>query len=560
MKNSMINEVNNILNDYLEITYENSEGDSIDKVYNAIQKLLNLKHKKYDIKDLKDLEGTQNNVSINELQKKLSIINELTGSRKLLGVYYTPQDVTKYIIINAFINYLFHDNDRMYNFETGCEYLLTSSTNELKNFILNKVIFDPTCGAGEFLINAYKIKIELLLRLQKTISEDDYISILRTIKGNDIDKDSTDICKIRLFIEISNYISSEKLDIVTKILNSNFYNYDFVMIGEKSIPRSDIIIGNPPYVEYSKMDIRPANRFGNIYADVVKNSIISLKRNGVYGLVVPLSYVATSRMQRIRNYVEENTRKQFILSFADRPDCLFTGVHQKLCIVFGVKSRANHFIYTSNYRHWYKSEREYLLNGCSVVENQFRHDGFIPKIGNETERNIFRKIFTNTDDNIYQLSASNNTGLDIYLNMRATFYIKAFSYNPGSKEYKNFIFDDTHRDFILCLLNSSLYFLFWTIISDCWHITTKELKHMYVPNMDINTAVFADLARRLEKKLEDTKKYIGTVQTDYEYKHKECFDILNEIDDELSNIYELTEDELKYTKEFALKYRMGTDI
>lgn len=558
MDKKIVNEINYILNDYLEITYKNVKENSIDRVYSSIQKLLNTKNKKYDIKDVKNLTGTYN-TSLDELQRKLSKINEFTGNRKKLGVYYTPQDVTKYIIINTFINYLYYDNERMYNFETGSEYLLKNSPNELEEIIFEKIIFDPTCGAGEFLINTYKIKINLLLKLKNKITEDDYISILRTIKGNDLDKDSTDICKIRLFIDISNHVSTDKLGVVAEILNTNFYNYDFVMINKKKITRSDIIVGNPPYVEYSKMDIKPSNKFGNIYADVVKNSIISLKRNGVYGLVVPLSYIATSRMQKIRNYVEENTRKQFILNFADRPDCLFTGVHQKLCIIVGVKSRANHFIYTSNYRHWYKSERKNLLNGCSVIENKFRHDGFIPKIGNEIESNIFRKIFTNTDDNVYKLSVSDNKGLDIYLNMRATFYIKAFSYNPGSKEYKKFIFNNEHRDFILCLLNSSLYFLFWTMVSDCWHITLKELKHMYVPTLDVEGTNFTNLAKRLENKLEKTKKYIGTVQTDYEYKHKECFDILNEIDDELSKVYKLTKEELEYIKSFALKYRTGLE-
>lgn len=106
------------------------------------------------------------------------------------------------------------------------------------------------------------------------------------------------------------------------------------------------------------------------------------------------------------------------------------------------------------------------MNGCSIIENKFRHDGFIPKIGNEIENNIFRKIFTNAERNIYQLS-NNTSGNELYLNMRATFYIKAFSFNPDSNEYKKFVFNDSYRNFILCLLNSSLYFLFWTIISDC---------------------------------------------------------------------------------------------
>lgn len=83
---------------------------------------------------------------------------------------------------------------------------------------------------------------------------------------------------------------------------------------------------------------------------------------------------------------------------------------------------------------------------------------------------------------------------------------------------------------------------------------------MYVPNVEIDFAKFNKLSDKLEKKLENTKKYIGTVQTEYEYKHKECFDIINKIDSELSNIYKLTKEELLYVNSFALKYRMGKNV
>ena len=58
--------------------------------------------------------------------------------------------------------------------------------------------------------------------------------------------------------------------------------------------------------------------------------------------------------------------KQFLLNFADRPDCLFTGVHQKLTILIFRLGNANKEIYSSNYKHWYKEERKELLNGREI--------------------------------------------------------------------------------------------------------------------------------------------------------------------------------------------------
>ena len=96
-------------------------------------------------------------------------------------------------------------------------------------------------------------------------------------------------------------------------------------------------------------------------------------------------------------------------------------------------------------------------------------------------------------------------------------------------------------------------------MSDCWPITTKEIKGFYLPNLtEKKYGEFDRLSKRLEQRLEDTKKYIGTKQVDYEYKHKECKSEIDEIDDLLAEVYELTDEELHYIKNFALKYRIGS--
>ena len=60
---------------------------------------------------------------------------------------------------------------------------------------------------------------------------------------------------------------------------------------------------------------------------------------------------------------------------------------------------------------------------------------------------------------------------------------------------------------------------------------------------------------KLENKLEKTKKYIGSKQTEYEYKHKDCKVEIDAIDLALQNIYDLTDDEVAYLRDYKLKYR-----
>lgn len=59
----------------------------------------------------------------------------------------------------------------------------------------------------------------------------------------------------------------------------------------------------------------------------------------------------------------------------------------------------------------------------------------------------------------------------------------------------------------------------------------------------------------LRQKLEETKVYVGTKQTDYEYKHRECIKEIHAIDTYINNMFGLTKEENKYIKEFAFRYR-----
>lgn len=527
-----------------------------EEIIKGLHELLNGHYLKYDIENSIYHNNTIN-LSNDSFQSVLFKINEKTNKQKQNGVYYTPNDVAKYIIYNSFITNSIINNEKTFNIEEGFKLLNSLSKKEIDELLYNKSVIDVTCGTGEFLVNTWEIKYSLATA-KSNINDEKIIKITSTIFGNDIDDESIDITKIRLFFNIANKLKNKGSFIkLAQTLNNQFYNIDFISNDKEINNKYDIIIGNPPYVEYRKYTNKAKlkNNFGNVYADVIKNSIDILKENGVLGYIVPLSYTSTTRMTKIRNYVIENTKKQFILNFADRPDCLFTGVHQKLNILIAEKGKEQHKMYTSNYKHWYKDERHNLLNGREVIRCIPYSTQFIPKIGNTIEESIFRKVHTTTPNNIFAIQ--NEKGNSLFLNMRACFWIKAFSFNPGSKEYKIFNYTNKHYSFMLCLLNSSLFWVYWTMVSDCWHITIKELKGFLIPLEVENNHVFIKLATKLEHKLEKTKKYIGTKQVDYEYKHRLCKDVIDEIDDELAKIYNITNEELNYIKSFALKYRTG---
>lgn len=485
--------------------------------------------------------------SYEEVQEILSNINEKENIRKAKGVYYTPTDIVKFILFNSV--------------KMVCGRLKPNNLHVLdlngipyNSFCFEKTVYDPTCGAGVFLLTALEMKLDLLDLHHTEVTKGKIQRVVATLKGNDLNKDSTSITKIRLLLCVLHRYGVSKIKGLANVMESCFSSYDFVMKNPNPDKKYDIIIGNPPYVEDSKSESTPNTKYGNIYANVLANAALHLKKGGVIGVVIPLSYVSTPRMKKIRDELYEYTAEQYILSYSDRPDCLFTSVHQKLCVLFGRNTENSKNIYTGNYRYWYREERGELFNSTEVVKNLFVEDDFIPKLGTKIDSSVYRKIAGQKKQLMELLEKNRNP---LYINMRAAFWIKAFLTPHNGSEYKEFKCENQeYANFCMCLLNSSLYWWYWVCISDCWHITRKELLGFKVPDI-IDFQATNRLANALEQKLEDTKVYVGTKQTDYEYKHKECVNVIHEIDDYINGLYGLTDEESIYIKNFSYRYRIG---
>lgn len=528
-----------------------------EKVFDALHLLLNGDYKKY----------TFNSTTLNPIlfcdyndndnfQALLSKINEKQHGRQETGRFYTPKDVTEYIISNSFLNVIDNSQKNVYATQKSIEKIVKSQS--INDLIFNYSVFDPTCGTGEFLVTALDLKLSLL----NNPTNDDILNVLKTIHGNDINIVSVEISKIRLFFTVLSRLENyDRLNEIAEILNKNLHNRDFLKndnspFEQTQFEKYNIIVGNPPYVEDRKSLSKPFIKYGNVYANVLENSSNLLKDKGVMGFVLPLSYVATNRMKKIRDLLILKTPKQLLINYADRPDCLFTGVHQKLTILICSNFTEKTEIYTSGYNYWYKNERKNLLTDKELVLSDYTKLCYVPKIANATEKFIFDKILAKKNDKSF-LNLSKNGQPNLFLNMRACFWIKAFSFNPGSKEYKGFLFEEKQQPYILSLLNSNLFFFFWIVTSDCWHITNKELSSFKVIFENVDFEKFKILSENLERKLEETKQYIGTKQTEYAYKHKFCKTEIDLIDNELANIYNLTEDEVDYLRNYQLKYRMS---
>lgn len=538
--------VNHILNRY---------GNRITYANNILESVRGLLHNHLD--DYKfPLTLTNYILSIetkeDDFQESLSKINEKETRRKKEGVYYTNRDVTDFLAVNTLLHFVISSESKVLGFDKALKKLDRLDHN-LKRRLILATTLDPTCGTGEFLLSVLSIKIRLGQHLNEISPED----ISRSIYGNDIESLSTEITKLRVFfLLIDSYV--EELDVlqISCNLNQNFTNVDAVVYDKKAFGTKDIVIGNPPYVEYKNFNGTPQFSYGNVYADVLHHSVDTLPDNGIMAFVIPLSYISTIRMSRLRKYIMQNTKKQIVMNFADRPDCLFSCVHQKLSIIIAQKNSEYEGILTSSYNYWYRSERTLLFDNIALWQTNVDNDAYWPKVGNKVDNSIYNKFLKMKGDDILHFSSAGNTK-EIQINTRGCFWMKAFTRDMKSNSYSTYHIPSHLYSFGYCLVNSSLFFLLWIIISDGWHITNKELSFIKFPKELGTESIWSDLASRLEEKLEETKVFVGTKQVDYEYKHKSCKDIIDQIDNELAKVYKLSHTQLEYIKNFGLKYRLG---
>lgn len=488
--------------------------------------------------------------SYSEIQNMLSKLNEKESIRKSKGVYYTPCDVVRFIVANsikASYGKLSPDNISQEGLE-GIPY---------NSLATKKTVFDPTCGSGEYLLVALEMKVAALKLHNKTISVPMAHKMVSTIYGNDINNESIVISKIRLLLCIMRKVGVKAVKGISRVLEPNFYTYDYIVENVKNV-KYDIIVGNPPYVEDYKSGLSLKKKYGNIYANVLINASKQLSTGGSIGFIIPLSYISTPRMVDLRNELMASVSEQYIMSYADRPDCLFDSVHQKLCILVGKQRKSGKRLYTGNYQYWYKDERDELFKNTHVVRNTFATDDFIPKLGTSTDVDIYCKI-TNEKKYPTVYEVSRNGTESVFLNRREAFWMKAYRENIDNPEYKVFSFDDDKKaDYCYCLINSSLFWWYWIGTSDCWHVS-KCLNGFRAPfNCKYDRA--SKLANDLRKRLEETKVYVGTKQTDYEYKHRDCIKEIHAIDDYINELFSLTKEESQYIKDFAFRYRTSGGV
>lgn len=173
----------------------------------------------------------------------------------------------------------------------------------------------------------------------------------------------------------------------------------------------DVIIGNPPYVVYTKKDAKTRKAISdyyklegystlscnNIYAFVLERCQSIIHNISYFGMIIPISCVSNDKFVPLLNILQTEAYMWYS-SYSNRPGKLFENVEQRLTIALGYKSKnANSAYFASSYQHWVVVERPILFSRlCYEPNNRTNTSLSLFKVGKNIENGIYKKLTAQT--------------------------------------------------------------------------------------------------------------------------------------------------------------------
>jgi len=191
----------------------------------------------------------------------------------------------------------------------------------------------------------------------------------------------------------------------------------------------DVIIGNPPYVEYAKVKkIYTIQGYqtegcGNLYAYVVERNNAMLSKCGRSGMIIPHSAFCTDRMESLINLFLKNTMFWFS-TYSIRPAKLFVGVDQRLGIYLLANGDSHKL--STRYHNWQEEFRPYLFNLLEYETiDAFSFKNSLPKVFSLNDLTIWEKLHKHKTLFIHSLGLHN-----IYYHNAPRYWIRAMDFAP----------------------------------------------------------------------------------------------------------------------------------
>jgi len=345
----------------------------------------------------------------------------------------------------------------------------------------------------------------------------------------------------------------------------------------------DVIIGNPPYVQYTRIKKEynvvgyDTEDCGNLYAFTLERSFDLQAASGRCGMIVPLSLVSTKRMRSLQSLATSSRRSIWLSLYDVYPCKLFEGSKQRLSIILTSASVKHDVIWTTKYNRWKPEERKHLFQNLTYGLSRYDRTLFaIPKSDSSMTQTILKKTFR-MEPVAYVRSRSR---ICFYVHRIPYNYVKAFDFVPyfwnevdgkkKSEDYKPYCLREPHNKWVvLAVVNSNLFFWYWYTFFEGYHCGRHEIQAFPVglskigdscrkQLVELAHALMADVAKNKQRKSCRYKK-TGTVVYDQFYPRRSK-PIIDKIDRVLAQHYGFTDEELDFIINYDIKYRMGEEL
>ena len=339
----------------------------------------------------------------------------------------------------------------------------------------------------------------------------------------------------------------------------------------------DVVVGNPPWVEMEKIKdykvVLGTVACGNLYAPCFELSVRLSGSAGRVGMIVPVSASATESYAQLRSIIQRDALV-CIASFNDRPSRLFEGLeHCRSCIILRNPRRRG--VSSTGYLKWSAHEREDLTQRFGFVQaDEAIHRTAVGKLSDSIEVAIWRKM-----RDMEPLARRATGGHHVVYYTRKLSYFTQVLLRPPQmldargrprqpSELKTLHFSSSERAVVaFAALNSSLFYWFLTLYSDCRNLNRREVLSFPLGTLNTrNLGRLVALASRLDQSLQDGAELKKLRYRQYGEMTVECFyprlskTIIDSIDTVLAAHYGLTDEEVDYIVQYDYKYRMGQAI
>ena len=342
-----------------------------------------------------------------------------------------------------------------------------------------------------------------------------------------------------------------------------------------------VIIGNPPYIEYSTITKDYTVKgyctleCGNLYAYVMERAMALMKEDGALGLIVPLSSVSTPRMAKISVLYNQANMDTWLSFYAgdSNPSQLFSGVKSQLSI--HLCRRGHAACHTTNYVRWFEGARDHLFHTLSYAESGvLATSDCVPKVGTAIELGILQKMKQKKTplSRCFLRSAAERF---YYRNASGSYYRMCYTFPPAIKVDGATTTSTTVKsqclsvasELVVAVVSSSLFHWLWVVYSDNYHITLKEFNNFRIDFENLTTGNSARL-KQLCAALMESYQANSSWRREFDnrngcwrdvqiFEPRRSKSIIDEIDKVLGDHYGLSDEELDFIINYDIKYRLG---